>query len=97
MLTRAHVLPISDEDRARLVSLRKGDSVELNLLLESGDETAVVVEVSATDVSERVIRIEGAATHEGSRVKVIAQVLNGSKTRSIAGYAELISSPTAPA
>lgn len=66
-----------------------GDTFPLRLLTSEGTEIDIVVDVSAIDVSELVIRIEGATTHGDGRAKVIAQVFRGD-TATSAGYAELL-------
>lgn len=89
MLIQAHVLPIPEELKKKLAHVAKGDVLTIPLLLDSGDEENIEVHISAVDVSERVIRIEGATTHESKRAKVIAQILRDIAPTTLSGYAEV--------
>lgn len=94
MLIQAHVQPILDDLRTKLVSIHKGETIVIPLLLDSGDEENIEVRISAIDVTKFVIRIEGATSYREMRSKVIALVRREIlPATALAGYAEITTYP----
>ena len=89
MLIPAHVLQIPQDLQDKLTTIQRNEVITLRLRLESGDEEMIVTRVSAVDVSEHVVRIEGTITYKDARGKLIAQVLRREITEGPIGYAEL--------
>lgn len=55
-----------------LKGLQKGDSVSIGVTSVSGEEFVVDVKITATDVSDVLVRVEGFTTHNGARGNVAA-------------------------
>ena len=86
MIIKAHVARNDQVPRA-LCTLQRGSAVPLTLELENRTTVDIVVQVSATDQTEDLVRIEGTTQYLGERANIIAQVfING---RSPSGYAEV--------
>jgi len=88
VIVKAHVVPPEQGFDQELQLLKKGDTFPLRLRPKDGNEFITVVNISATDLTRILIRIEGVTIYQGRHAKVVAQIFTDSK-RNPGGYAEL--------
>ena len=91
MLIKAHVLPIIEELRTKMLDMHRGDHLLLPLRLDSGVEETIEVLISAVEVYEFLVRIEGVTSHGSKRSRVIAQILRNTAPETESGFAEIVS------